>query len=94
MGYRALSTMDVKSGADAGNAWSADKNFDTVTRLVTLECWDEAMDVMLSNDGANWSDSFEIDPSRPLVLPFAAFTHRVKNKAVGDIARYQTAGME
>jgi len=86
--------MDVKSGANAGDAWSGDIDFDTVTRLVSLECWDEAMDVVLSNDGVNWNDSFEIDPDRPLVLPFAAFTHRVKNSAVGVIARYQTAGME
>ena len=94
MAYRALSTIDVKSGADAGNAWSADMDFDRVTRMVSLECWDEAMDVVLSNDGTTFGDSFEIDPTRPLVLPFAAFTHRVKNKAVGDVARYQTAGME
>ena len=94
MADRALSTIDVKSGADAGDAWSADIDFDRVTRLVSLECWDEAMMVLLSNDGVTFGDEFEIDPTRPLVLPFAAFTHRVKNKAVGVIARYQTAGME
>jgi hypothetical protein len=94
MAFRALSTMDVKSGLDAGDPWSANIDFDRVTRLVTLECWDEPMDVMLSNDGTNFGDPFEIDPSRPLVLPFAASTHRVKNTTVGDTARYQTAGME
>lgn len=92
MAFRSLSDMDVKAGADAGNAWSATVAFDWSTRVITLEAWSNNMDIRVSEDDITYTDSFEVDPDRPLVLPFQTRFHQHKNETSGAISKYQVAG--
>ena len=94
MVFRPVRDMDVKAGTGT-DAWSADIDFAWQTRLMSLECWDENLNVQLSNDGGTtFGDPFEVDKDRPLVIPFAARTMQVQNKTPGSNSRYQVAGMD
>lgn len=93
MAFRSLSDMDVKSGADAGNAWSASVVFDFETRVLSMECWGNNMEIRLSEDDSVYTDSLEIDPDRPLVIPFQSRYHQHKNETVGKVSKYQVAGL-
>lgn len=93
MAFRSLSDMDVKAGVDAGNAWSASVLFDWPTRVMTLECWNNNMDIRFSEDDTVYTDIFEVDPDRPLVIPFQTRYHQHKNETVGAVSKYQVAGM-
>lgn len=92
MGLRSASQMDVKAGT-AADAWSAAIDFDYDTWLVSVESWDQSLDVALSYDGTTWQDTFEVDPDRPFVFPFQAASTRVKNNTAGQNSRYQAAGL-
>lgn len=93
MGFRTLSRLENEAGADAGNAWSGDLPFSLSMRMVSLETWNNNADFMLSYDGTNFYDSFEIDPDRPLVLLFQTAAIRRKNTIVGAISKFQVLGM-
>ena len=94
MAFRPDRKLDAKTGT-AADAWSADIDLDWQTRLLSLECWDENLNVKLSNDGGTtFGDAFEVDKDRPLVIPFAARTMQVQNKTPGSNSRYQVAGMD
>lgn len=91
-GTRSGSRMDVKSGNDAGNAWSATVLFDFPTRQIMLESWNNSYDIRLTYDGTNFYDDFEIDPDRPLDLWFQALGFQIKNSVVGAVSKYQVIG--
>lgn len=93
MAFRSLSDMDVKSGADAGNAWSASVAFDFATRVLSIEAWNNNMDIRFSEDDSVYTDPFEVDPDRPLVIPFQTRYHQHKNETSGAVSKYQVAGM-
>lgn len=93
MGLRAASSLDVKSG-DAADAWSAAIDVDKATQFLSLECWDENLEVQLSYDGTNFLDAFEIDKDRPIVFPFQAKSMKVRNKSAGSTSRYQAGAFE
>lgn len=93
MAFRPASKMDVKSG-DAGDDWSAAILLDFATRLLLLECWDNALLVVISYDGITFQDEFEVDPDRPLVIPFQAQAVKVKNKEATKTSRYQVGGLD
>lgn len=93
MAFRSLSDMDVKSGADAGNAWSASVVFDWPTRVITLECWDNNVEIRLSEDDTVYTDALEVDPDRPLVIPYQGRYHQHKNETSGKVSKYQFAGL-
>jgi len=91
MGWRPSTRLDVKSGS-AIDAWSASLPIDFKSRLLTAECWDENLNIRLSNDGGTtYSDPFEVDVDRPFVFPFSASDLQVQNKTAGLVARYQSA---
>ncbi len=91
MAWRPSTRLDVKAG-NAADAWSADIPFDFKSRIVTAECWDENLNVRLSNDGGTtYSDAFEVDVDRPFVIPFSASHLQIQNKTAGSTARYQSA---
>jgi len=93
MGVRSASRIDVKTGT-AGDAWSAAIPFDFATWLVSLECWNNNMEVQLSYDGTTWLDAFEIDIDRPFMPPFQARSFRIRNKTAGYNSIYQSAGID
>lgn len=88
-GTRSGSQMDVKSGIDAGNSWSATVLFDFPSRSVKLESWNNSYDIRLTYDGTNFYDDFEIDPDRPLDLWFQALGYQIKNAISGAVSKYQ-----
>lgn len=89
MGWRPSTQLDVKSG-DAVDAWSSDIALDFQSRILTVECWNNNLNIRLSNDGGTtYSDPFEVDVGRPLVIPFSASVIQVQNKTPGAVARYQ-----
>ena len=91
MGWRPSTRMDVKAG-DATDAWSAGLAFDFQTRIISSECWDENLNIRLSNDGGTtYNDAFEVDVDRPFVFPFSASHIQVQNKTAGSTSRYQGA---
>ncbi len=91
MGWRPSTRLDVKAGT-AGDAWSADIPLDFQSRLMLAECWEENLNIKLSNDGGTtYSDAFEVDSSRPFVFPFSASDIQVQNKTAGSASRYQSA---
>ena len=92
MGLRAASKMDVKQGT-AGDAWSSAIEYDFQTWILSFECWNESLDVQLSYDGIEYQDAIKIDPDRPLVIPFAARSEKVKNTESGKDSEYQTVGV-
>ena len=91
-GFRPLSTLDVKTGDDAGDDWSAMIAFDAPTRLVSAETWTNAALLALSYDGTDVLDAMEIDPDRPMVFPFEARGFKIKNKETGLASRYEVKG--
>ena len=93
MAGRAASKADVKSGT-AADAWSAAIEFDFPTLWISMECWTESLDIALSYDGSTFQDTIEIDPDRPLLLPFQAVSFRVKNAEAGKNSRYQVIGTD
>ncbi|KKN57104.1 hypothetical protein LCGC14_0565760 [marine sediment metagenome] len=91
MGWRPSRRLDVKAG-NATDAWSADIPLDFQSRIISAECWDENLNIRLSNDGgATYSDAFEVDPDRPFVFPFSASDIQIQNTTGGSTARYQAA---
>lgn len=91
MGWRPSTRLDVKTG-NATDAWSADIPLDFQSRIISAECWDENLNIRLSNDGGTtYSDPFEVDVARPFVFPFSASDIQIQNKTAGSTARYQSA---
>ena len=91
MGWRPSTRLDVKAG-NAIDAWSADIPLDFQSRIIMAECWDENLNIRLSNDGGTtYSDAFEVDKERPFVFPFSASDIQVQNTTAGMTSRYQSA---
>lgn len=93
MAFRSASKIDPLTG-DAADAWSAALTLAFATSWLTLECWDNALEVQLSYDGTTFQGTFEIDVDRPLVIPFQARAIKVKNKDAGSTSRYQIGGLD
>lgn len=91
MGWRPSRRLDVKAG-NAADAWSADIPIDFQSRILTAECWDENLNIRLSNDGGTtYSDPFEVDVDRPFIFPFSASDIQIQNKTPAAVSRYQSA---
>jgi len=86
--WRPSTRLDVKSGS-AADAWSAAIVVDFQSRIISTECWDNNLNIRLSNDGTTYSDAFEVDVDRPFVFPFSAASLQVQNKTPGSASRYQ-----
>jgi hypothetical protein len=67
--------------------------FDTKTKLITVDVWDYDIYVQFSYDGTNYDSAIEVSADAdPLNLPLAALKARVINKSTGQNARYQVVG--
>ncbi len=90
VGWRPSTLMDVKAGSSI-DAWSASQVIDFQSRIISAECWDNNLNIRLSNDGTTYSDAFEVDVDRPFVFPFSAASLQVQNKTAGSNSRDQGA---
>lgn len=84
-------TLDVFAD-DAGDSYSAMETFGGQSLILWAQVWDKAAIIQWSYDGTTYQDEKEIDPDKNLgtfLRRMAMRGFRIKNKAAGQISRYQ-----